>query len=101
MKRYRLQYMSKVNCDIFAIVGDGDGNCWIRAIQEETDVVRHNEREGQNQPYSHLMTISQARDLIVKMGQGAVGSDMSQCLGLSLEDGNDLNRKVSFGTIVY
>jgi len=89
MNKFRLQYWDSRE-EVLSIqwaFGRKDyvsGDCYVRAIAEETDVNEHNARNHQNQKYSEPLTLDEARkyveDNVRMLGE------VHDCLGLRLEE---------------
>jgi hypothetical protein len=88
--KYKLQYWDSRNT-VLSINWAGDredyikGDCRVRAIRESTDVVKHNINHLQIKNYTNPMTLDEARAYIAE-NSGMLGSQIHDCVGLTLED---------------
>ena len=67
-------------------------DCRVRAIKESTDVDEHNKGHHQRQNYAEPMTLDELKTYIAK-NSGMLGSQIHDCVGLTLED---VCKKVEF-----
>lgn len=89
-EKFRLQYCSRFK-DVVAINWAFDrakyvlGDCYVRAIREETDIAEHNRIHCQKPIYTEPMALAEAQGFISE-NKRLLGSMIHDCVGLQLED---------------